>query len=36
MNKETFVKELNNRGINCNEQQLELLWDFMRHVLKTN
>ena len=36
MNKETFVKELSNRGINCNEQQLELLWDFMRHVLKTN
>lgn len=36
MNKETFVKELASRGINCNEQQLELLWDFMRHVLKTN
>ena len=36
MNKETFVKELNSRGINCSEQQLELLWDFMRHVLKTN
>ena len=36
MNKETFVKELNSRGITCDEQQLNLLWDFMRHVLKTN
>ena len=36
MNKEIFLKELNSRGISCNEQQLELLWDFMRHVLKTN
>ena len=36
MNKELFVKELNSRGINCDEKQLSLLWDFMRHVLKTN
>ena len=36
MNKQMFLKELNSRGISCNEQQLELLWDFMRHVLKTN
>ena len=33
MNKETFVKELNSRGINCDESQLNLLWDFMRHDL---
>ena len=36
MNKESFVLELNKRGINCEEAQLNLLWDFMRHVLKTN
>ena len=36
MNKESFVLELNKRGINCEETQLNLLWDFMRHVLKTN
>ena len=36
MNKETFVLELNKRGINCEEKQLNLLWDFMHHVLKTN
>ena len=36
MNKETFVLELNKRGINCEETQLNLLWDFMHHVLKTN
>ena len=36
MNKESFVNELNKRGIECNEQQLRLLWDFMHHVLKTN
>ena len=36
MNKESFVLELNKRGINCDEKQLNLLWDFMRHVLKTN
>ena len=36
MNKESFVSELSKRGIECNEQQLQLLWDFMHHVLKTN
>ena len=36
MNKESFVLELKNRGIACNEHQLNLLWDFMKHVLKTN
>ena len=36
MNKESFVLELNKRGINCEEAQLNLLWDFMHHVLKTN
>ena len=36
MNKESFVNELNKRGVECNEQQLQLLWDFMHHVLKTN
>ena len=36
MNRESFVLELNKRGINCDEKQLNLLWDFMRHVLKTN
>ena len=36
MNRESFVSELNSRGINCNEKQLDLLWDFMHHVLKTN
>ena len=36
MNKELFVSELNNRGIQCSEQQVKLLWEFMHHVLKTN
>ena len=36
MNKETFVLELNKRNIQCDEKQLELLWNFMHHVLKTN
>ena len=36
MNKELFISELNSRGINCNEKQLNQLWDFMHHVLKTN
>ena len=36
MNKESFVLELNKRGITCDEKQLNLLWDFMHHVLKTN
>ena len=36
MNKINFVKELDSRGISCDEKQLDLLWDFMYHVLKTN
>ena len=36
MNKQLFVSELASRGINCNEQQLNQLWDFMAAVLKTN
>ena len=36
MNKYNFMKELDSRGISCNEQQLNLLWDFMHHVLDTN
>ena len=36
MNKELFVKELNSRGIAADEKQLDLLWKFMHHVLKTN
>jgi len=36
MNKINFVKELESRGINCNETQLNQLWDFMHHVLETN
>ena len=36
MNRESFILELKNRGIECNEQQLDMLWDFMHHVLKTN
>ena len=36
MNKINFVKELESRGIGCNESQLNLLWDFMHHVLETN
>ena len=36
MNKINFVKELDSRGVTCDEKQLDLLWDFMRHVLETN
>lgn len=36
MNKNSFVDELNKRGISCDESQLDLLWDFMHHVLETN
>ena len=36
MNKINFVKELESRGISCNKSQLNLLWDFMHHVLETN
>ena len=36
MNKNSFVNELSKRGISCDESQLDLLWDFMHHVLETN
>ena len=36
MDKNLFVQELNKRGIGCNKQQIDQLWDFMDHVLKTN
>ena len=36
MNRINFVKELESRGIDCSEEQLNLLWDFMHHVLETN
>ena len=36
MNKINFVKELESREISCDEKQLNLLWDFMHHVLETN
>ena len=30
MNKETFVKELNSRGINCDEPQLNLITEYFK------
>ena len=36
MNKSSFVVELSRRGISCDKSQLDLLWDFMHHVLETN
>ena len=36
MNKQLFVSELASRGINCDEKQLNQLWDFMSAVLKAN
>ena len=36
MNKINFVKELESREISCDEKQVDLLWDFMHHVLETN
>lgn len=36
MDKKLFLEELNKRGIQCDDKQAEKLWDFMRHVLKTN
>jgi len=36
MNKISFVEELYRRGITCDKEQLDLLWDFMHHVLETN
>ena len=36
MDKISFLVELNKRGISVNNEQLNLLWDFMHHVLLTN
>ena len=36
MNKISFAEELYRRGITCDKAQLDLLWDFMHHVLETN
>ena len=36
MNKISFAEELYRRGITCDKEQLDLLWDFMYHVLETN
>ena len=36
MNKINFVKELENRGIHCSQEQVDLLWKFMDYVLETN
>ena len=36
MNRTNFAKELENRGINCSDEQLDLLWGFMNTVLTTN
>ena len=36
MNKIDFIRELDKRGVACDEKQLNLLWDFMHHVLETN
>ena len=33
MNKESLVLELSKRGIACDDKQVELLYDFMHHVL---
>ena len=36
MNKTNFLFELDKRGISCNKEQLDLLWEFMKQVLETN
>ena len=36
MNRINFVNELKRRGIECSEEQANLLWRFMNHVLETN
>ena len=36
MDKINFLSELYRRGITCNKEQLNLLLDFMHHVLETN
>ena len=36
MNKIDFVRELSIRNIDVTKEQIDLLWDFMHHVLETN
>ena len=36
MNKSNFLSELDKRGISCTIEQVNLLWEFMNHVLETN
>ena len=36
MNKSKFLSELDRRGISCSIEQVNLLWEFMHHVLETN
>ena len=36
MDKKLFLEELNKRGIQCDEAQVNKLWNFMHRVLKTN
>ena len=36
MNKIDFVRELSIRNIDVTREQIDLLWDFMHHVLETN
>ena len=36
MNKSIFLSELDKRGISCSIEQVNLLWEFMHQVLKTN
>ena len=36
MNKSNFLSELDKRGISCTIEQVNLLWEFMHHVLETN
>ena len=36
MDRINLVKELESRGIACSNEQLDMLWKFMNHVLETN
>ena len=36
MNKSNLLSELDKRGISCTIEQVNLLWEFMHHVLETN
>ena len=36
MDKNSFVEELSKRNVYCSKEQVDLLWNFMNHVLKTN